>query len=181
MKSGLKRSAQSPPAPSPCAAPERLSFADCRNSRSTLNPASSGAFVSFAISVPRRYGPMPACRFWLTFKVILISSERGGETCSATLFSGIYERVAEEKSAEAELATDLIWMPAATRASRKTVSANFLGDGTAIDAGCVAIPSGRVPESVTTTEPSGFAEKICGSRDGLESAGEVIMWLTIRM
>src|SRR6267378_3215344 len=54
MKSGLKRSAQSPPAPSPCAAPERLSFADCRNSLSTLNPASRGVFVSFVTRVPRR-------------------------------------------------------------------------------------------------------------------------------
>src|SRR5882672_4475679 len=86
MKSGLKRSAQSPPAPSPCAAPERLSFANCRNSLSTLNPASRGALASFATSVPRRYGPMPAWRFWLTFKVILISSESGGETCSDLIF-----------------------------------------------------------------------------------------------
>jgi len=42
------------------------------------------------------------------------------------------------------------------------------------NAGCEAIPNGRLPESVTATEPSGFAEKIGGSRDGLESAGEVI-------
>ena len=69
---------------------------------------------------------------------------------------------------------DLIWTPAAARASRKTVSANFVGDGIAIDAGCAAIPSGRLPESVTPTEPSGFAEKIGDSNDGLESAGEVI-------
>ena len=80
----------------------------------------------------------------------------------------------EEKSAEAELEADLICTLAATRASRKTVSANFVGEGTGKDAGWGAKPSGRFPESVTTAEPSGFVTTLGGSKEGLESAGVVV-------
>ena len=65
-------------------------------------------------------------------------------------------------------------MPAADSASRNTVSANLVGDGTAIAAGWGLMPTGKPPERVTKTEPSGFVAISGGSKDGLVPAGEVV-------
>ncbi len=69
---------------------------------------------------------------------------------------------------------DLSWMPAAMRASRKTVSANFVGEGTAMVAGCGLEPAGRLPERVTVTEPSAFVVNSGESNEGLARAAEVV-------
>ena len=68
----------------------------------------------------------------------------------------------------------MIRIPAAMSASRRVVSANFVGAGTAKVAGCGLVPTGRLPERVTTTEPSGFVATPGELKDGLVPAGEVV-------
>ena len=85
MKSGAKCAA--PPAPSPCDAPLRSSPARSSRSCSSLNPAF--AEPSCARTPLRMNGIIDACRFWLTFSVTFASSVSGGDTCSATRFSGV--------------------------------------------------------------------------------------------
>src|SRR5215475_6519275 len=65
-------------------------------------------------------------------------------------------------------------MPAAVRASRNTVSANLVGEGTGTAAVCGFIPTGRLPESVAVTEPSGLVVNSGESNDGLDPAAEVV-------
>ena len=69
-------------------------------------------------------------------------------------------------------------MPAPTSASRKTVSANFVGEGTAMAAGWGLNPMGRLPVSVTLTEPSALLVNSGDSNEGLVPAAEVVRRFT---
>ncbi len=65
-------------------------------------------------------------------------------------------------------------MPSAWRASRRTVSANVVGEGTAMLAVCGSLPAGIEPARVTVTEPSGFVVKTGSSRVSFPSAATVM-------
>src|SRR5437660_6512823 len=126
MNAGVK--CASAPAPSLCDAPDTSAPVVERNFLISANPAADVPLC--ASTAPRRDGVALACRFWLTFSVTFTSSDSGGDTCSATMFSAVYFAASALKSICSAGEGKAPLTPSAFSASIKTVIAKRLGSGT---------------------------------------------------